>query len=429
MLRCIMKKFSSTLIFNLLLMLILVMGVLWGLFQFLPKTAHIVVEPCLESEIESISTNKVDLIVEAPIIHIVSDVYLSDSQMKTYFNNDIEREFGRSIHDELLQEYLHDYFNEHSGSYRIVSTQMSTISVSIRKNAIVTISGVEHVAGANTKIQCSSTGGVQGFSIIPATGNMVFRSRLLADNIEDRLVTFFPKAMNLVSYQHLSMDFENSIQIVFPIKDAILSLGDGSEPIPIKQCELSFPAAPTSDYPSNLSHDLEIDGVSFANIASVVDNSGSKHASVVLSGLIHDFSNIVSGKLWFSLSPVAKEIDLKWSKVDIASKEGLTTNLTFVEGKVDKGNIYGRTEAAQISGMDLFPTFQGWYRDNIYITPLALITIVFGGLTLMLNKHKKERLDGEQSFPETADQKTIPSKGVVRDAERTAHTQTHQRNQ
>lgn len=52
----------------------------------------------------------------------------------------------------------------------------------------------------------------------------------------------------------------------------------------------------------------------------------------------------------------------------------LSENKTLVSGDVSE---------ALLSDLDLFPSFNSWYRNNVFLIPLTLITSIFAGVSLM----------------------------------------------
>jgi len=52
-------------------------------------------------------------------------------------------------------------------------------------------------------------------------------------------------------------------------------------------------------------------------------------------------------------------------------------------------NMNGMVKKAQLSGIDLFPTFVSWCRSNAFLILLSLITTIFGGVFLMYMAKKK----------------------------------------
>ncbi len=124
---------------------------------------------------------------------------------------------------------------------------------------------------------------------------------------------------------------------------------------------------------------------------SVMDYLGMEtdnKADITLWG-VNKISGKASGDLFFSYSPDSKQYHLNKQIVYLGSeKNSLEINIILDNG-IRELNINGMVNEASISKMNLFPTFWGWYRDNIYLTPLTLLTTIFGGVTLMINNKKK----------------------------------------
>lgn len=126
-------------------------------------------------------------------------------------------------------------------------------------------------------------------------------------------------------------------------------------------------------------------------LKSIYNDYYSKEYNKVILNLyeLEAISSQSDGKINFSYTPSSIEYDLNHQQVSLYSKEGrMQANIVF-DGKVQSFSLYGIVNKASISEMNLFPSFFNWYRDNIYLAPITLITTIFGGVTLMLNKKKK----------------------------------------
>ena len=63
----------------------------------------------------------------------------------------------------------------------------------------------------------------------------------------------------------------------------------------------------------------------------------------------------------------------------------MTGQLTYsLENEdIETMTVNGSVTTAELSGIDLFPSFPGWYRNNIYLIPASLITIITGAIALL----------------------------------------------
>lgn len=48
--------------------------------------------------------------------------------------------------------------------------------------------------------------------------------------------------------------------------------------------------------------------------------------------------------------------------------------------------LTGSAEEAAISKLSIFPDFPTWFRENIYLIPLTLISTIFGGVAIIKKK-------------------------------------------
>ena len=95
------------------------------------------------------------------------------------------------------------------------------------------------------------------------------------------------------------------------------------------------------------------------------------------------------GTVDFSYSPAPTQYLIKNQEVNLNSEDGrLQADIIFNED-TKKIDVNGMVDKATISGMSLLPSFWGWYRDNIYLAPLTLLTTIFGGVAIMINKKKR----------------------------------------
>lgn len=118
----------------------------------------------------------------------------------------------------------------------------------------------------------------------------------------------------------------------------------------------------------------------------------TNHYSASFEG-VTDVTFVGSGELFFSLTTSPKTYNIHNQTV---SSHGILNELTafleLTEGSPEDAltlTVSGIVDESYISDMTLFPSFSVWYTDNIYLTPLSLVSIVFGSISLLKKKQGK----------------------------------------
>ena len=97
----------------------------------------------------------------------------------------------------------------------------------------------------------------------------------------------------------------------------------------------------------------------------------------------------VTGDFVFNYSNEPTEFDLHNRRLDIESRYGLLDIIIgYGEANRRSLSLNGEITRGYISGINLFPSFSSWYRNNVYLVPLTLISTIFTCATLMLSKKK-----------------------------------------
>lgn len=105
---------------------------------------------------------------------------------------------------------------------------------------------------------------------------------------------------------------------------------------------------------------------------------------------ITDITYVGNGELLFSpsISPETYTIHKQSVNFNGVPNE-LTASIMITEDSLENNIVLtmsGKVNKAHISDMTLFPTFSGWYINNIYLAPLSLVSIVFGSISLLKKK-------------------------------------------
>ena len=101
----------------------------------------------------------------------------------------------------------------------------------------------------------------------------------------------------------------------------------------------------------------------------------------------------MTGQLLFQNTNTPKTYPLAGQLVDIRSKDsGLRVILSRDMQYGEQGELLVNGEATQmdISGINPFPDLRMWFRENIYMAPVSLLSVMISmvGLTLSQKKHK-----------------------------------------
>lgn len=88
------------------------------------------------------------------------------------------------------------------------------------------------------------------------------------------------------------------------------------------------------------------------------------------------------GNIFVSYLPQPEQYTLQKRKMYIEGKEyGLTGCLNYKNNNAQL-TMYGEVKECTADGISLFPTFSTWVLENVLIAPLALITILYGRISL-----------------------------------------------
>jgi len=225
----------------------------------------------------------------------------------------------------------------------------------------------------------------------PELGGEIFISRPGSSDMQFEIRSFFRDDILLVFISYMSSTFSaecrtgfqivqrEKLHLTFTGGDAFL-INDADEKIPVWYCLLTNK--------ESLNYVMGFKNNATVNIHNYLDQDVHSNGSIDISG-ISAISSKGYGVLDFSYLPTPANFSLNSQYVRLHSKNNqLRASITFDES-LSKVDINGMVNEASISGMSLFPSFFGWFRDTVYLAPITLITTIFGGVTLMLNSKKK----------------------------------------
>lgn len=144
------------------------------------------------------------------------------------------------------------------------------------------------------------------------------------------------------------------------------------------------------------------------SIITIIDETGDDESNLIIENEVYIYFSSFTppksisfeslkeiklkskGELSFYYSPTPTIYDIKNQFIYLKNN---AYNIDFTEKTTDSGIEYelsGMVTTAELSNMNLFPSFEGWYRDNVLLAPLTLITVIGGGITLMISNRKEK---------------------------------------
>lgn len=123
------------------------------------------------------------------------------------------------------------------------------------------------------------------------------------------------------------------------------------------------------------------------NYKNSISTSGDKMDEEILLGEINNVKAKTSGTLNFIYTPDGKQYNLINQELLLVNQDNSIESYIKRNDKKVNIQLSGNVDKAYISSLDLFPTFRGWYRDNIYLIPLTLVSTIFGAIKLKKNEN------------------------------------------
>ena len=94
----------------------------------------------------------------------------------------------------------------------------------------------------------------------------------------------------------------------------------------------------------------------------------------------------------FYMTATPKNYSLFYQDIELKPLDDIYDGLkaTYFINDDNAFTIAGKIKLAKISDFNIFPNFQTWYIENIYLIPLTLVSAIFGGIALFQKKNKKD---------------------------------------
>lgn len=318
----------QSVVYNVVKMFLLCMVVLWSSFQFLPKTAHLAYVAKKADYILATNSWKANVEIETNRLS-VSEF----GEIVINIVNDDSIMVNGQIYQEACKLIIKSTTD--SGSLFIQRPDRQDFAAQIHS----------YVNEENSSVK---------YQMLPDNTYLIFSSGFqLASDVPSLQFTFF----NVEAY--LSRE--------------------GYQDIPLSICEINSKLYKTLT--------LGFSSSSKLGILNYENNYVHSNSDVSLIGVSSTILR-ASGSLNFSYSPKATQYDTYDEVIHLTSNDSLEMHVKTNSDVIDSVSLNGMVDGAQVSGMNLFPTFSGWYRDNIYLAPLTLITTIFGGVSLVGKKRK-----------------------------------------
>lgn len=118
----------------------------------------------------------------------------------------------------------------------------------------------------------------------------------------------------------------------------------------------------------------------------VIDVKGAKN-----------FEAEVNGSIDFVYGSKPTQYELFGRKLVLRSRQGdVNLKINPLDGR-EGISFDGEVSYAKLSGMDLFPSFGSWYRDQVNLIPITLISTLLSAVTLMQASRKKHGVNKDSN--------------------------------
>lgn len=298
---------------------------LWLIFSLAPKFAHIHYNNSKLNLLESFTADYIEMDIETNVITVDYEDTASLDLLSVY---EIEVNGKSYRSDKTLYGISIDRVDEH---HFIMMTPLNSDSFNTHMNTY-----------------CSN-----GYSL------------------NNRLAT---KRFSVNCPNGFQLQFEEDIALDFYGVNAYL-VGSDINPQPIESCVIK-------------AHDgfiLRFNQNSSLYTNEVLSTKNFFKANITATQISKLFGE-VSGDLYFSYTSTAQKYNLKKQKLELQSDKNISAEFLYNTNEIDNLEISGTVQEACISNRSIFPSFANWYRDNVYLAPLTLLTTIFGGVALIKKK-------------------------------------------
>lgn len=322
----ILGYIRNTLIYNFAKVFVLVMLSLWFIFTLAPKTAHIYYDNSKSSSLESFTADYIEMDIETNVITVSYKDFASLGLLSVY---EIEANGKLYRSDNTSYGISIDITNENH--YIRMTPSLNSDSFNTHMNTY-----------------CSN-----GYSL------------------NNRLAT---TRFSVNCPNGFQLQFEEDVVLDFYGVNAYLIGGD-IDPQPIESCVIKA-------YDGFI---LRFNQNSSLYTNEVLGEKNFFNANITATK-ISELHGEMSGDLYFSYTSTPQKYNLKKQKLELQSEKNLNTEFSYNTSEINDLEISGAVQEACVSDRSIFPSFVNWYRDNVYLAPLTLLTTIFGGVALVKKK-------------------------------------------
>ena len=124
--------------------------------------------------------------------------------------------------------------------------------------------------------------------------------------------------------------------------------------------------------------------------ASLSFSTSAKIFSIMYTNIENIIAR-VSGDLNFSYMSKSNRYELNNDTIDFSNpNNSITAFLQKDNPHSFHLNSSGNISKAEVSGLNLFPSFWGWMYENVYLVPTTILTIIGGAISLIKSEERKQ---------------------------------------